>query len=115
MNDEMRRKFFSDYPGHDINPDIQDMLHDEEPPFLARTEAEDALFSGLPGDDLSGHLLGPHTNNPYLKNSYSELKEMLEEGGLDREQEVQVQSALDQHRRHHAHPYDPPVDATAPR
>jgi hypothetical protein len=112
MNDEVRRKFLTDYPEQDPNPTLQDILHDDEPPFIPRTEAENLVFAALPEDDLSTHPLGPHTNNPYFKNSYQELKDMLEGGSLSREQEGQVLSALDQHRRHHAYPHSVPGDAS---
>jgi hypothetical protein len=47
-----------------------------------------------------------------LKNSYSDLKEMLEEGGMDMKEQAQVISALNQNRQHHAYPHAAPGDAT---
>lgn len=105
MSDEIRLKFLADYPGKDPNPTLWDLLHDEEPPFEPRTDAENKVFAAMPGDDLSEHPLGPHTDNPYFGKPYAELKALLEGGGLDRETQVQVLSALQQHDLQHLHPH----------
>lgn len=91
MSDELRRKFFAD---NVPNPSLRDLLHDDEEPFLARTKAEDSLFSVLPGDDTSEHLLGLHTNNPYLRVPYRVLKVLIKSPDVSREDQVRIRAAL---------------------
>lgn len=91
MSDELRRKFFED---NIPNPSLRDLLHDDEEPFLTRTGAEDSLFSVLPGDDTSEHLLGLRTNNPYLAVPYRVLKVLIKSPEVSREDQVRIQEAL---------------------
>ena len=97
--------FLADYPEMDPCPTLRDLVAQEadDAPFLNRTTAEDMVWAALPGDDLSGHLLG--APNPYTGKPYSELKALLNTGGLPRDEWHQVESALKECDLHHLHPH----------
>jgi len=105
MSDVMRRRFLADCPDQDPNPTLRDLLPEESSPTTFRNGDEDKVFAAMPGDDLSSHPLGPHTDNPYFSKSYSELQALIQSKTLDRAEHIRVLSALDQYDKHHLHPY----------
>ena len=102
MSDEMRKEF-EGWPGHDPNPTLRDLVASNPPVEPVRTEAEDKVFAAMPGDDISEHPLG--ATNPFLGNDYSELKEMVRDPAMSREDQLQLQDAINEAECHHMHPY----------
>lgn len=93
MSDSLRR-LLSGFPEQDPNPTMQDLLHDEEPPFLARTEIEDRIGALIPGDNLESHPLY-QPPNPYTFMPYSKLKALLREGKVTGEERKLIMQAME--------------------
>jgi hypothetical protein len=70
------RSLFEGYPGKDTNPDLRDLVpeEDSDAPFLNRTEGEDRCFSILPGDPLGNHIHVNDLDIPYLYTPPSQLR-----------------------------------------
>ena len=101
MSDDLQRRFLTGCPIRDINPTLRDLAcNDTDEPFKPRTEVEDAVFAALPGDDLSEHPLGPHTNNPYLGKPVAELKALLNSEDLVRAERMRIKETLKQYHNY---------------
>ena len=110
------RKGFEGWPGKDPNPTLRDLVANNPPVEAVRTDAEDKVFAAMPGDDISEHPLGEE--NPFWGGAYTELKEKVRDPSLSRQEQLQVQDAINAAEKHHLHPHtgrvspgkmDPPV------
>ena len=65
------------FEGRDPTPTLQDLLHDEEAPFIPRDQIEDQCWVALPGDSLEHHLFPDAADPiPYLYVPPSKLRAM---------------------------------------
>lgn len=85
------------YPGHDTNPSLHDLAHDEEEPFKARKPDEDRVWSSTPGnEDRDGHVFPPSTDAfPYIHTDYAELRRLYNDPDTPDVERRKVGRAMD--------------------
>lgn len=88
------RQLLKGFPEKDPNPSLQDLLHDDEPPFIARTEIEERIGAMIPGDDVESHPLYMPPN-PYTYMPYSELLVLARSGKLKGNERKLVMQAME--------------------